>query len=295
MADEKQQQQTAGDAPPALPEKSAPASRKPSTKKEQAALEDQRAADLQRIEAQLALLLEKVEASSSPVATVNNSPEASKSALTGHNLHVTAGTPRQQPPPPFYLGAAGLPQMMPFQPATPSITSTFGDEIDLDAIQWAKGGKRTTLAGAADGALPALPRKSSGSGKQQRSVQVDAVRASVVSVVESSEVSSRHVRHERNEAAMRLEGSHPDVVYRLDGGTFEKGGTTSSRQTSKKQLGSHWSPDTSQVAQSRMPSSKAAMGSLSQKPPPPIAGSKRVVPPIVCHQCLSYCCISALT
>ena len=201
------------------------------------AVSAEHAAELQKMKDQMAYMMEKFEAA----ASAASSPE----------------TTRYAPPP---LRDTLLPDSSLFSksPSYSSITpSVLAEDLEADAAQWAQSAlnKRNTV-------LPSLPAKNGSPSFADKNPFFRAAAAAAQqarSTMDSSLASPGRIYNEREDAAAKLEGTHPELVYRLDGPGFEGRDVSSHSQRKGK---SAWSPDTTsaipaeaqQPVSSKMPS-----------------------------------------
>jgi hypothetical protein len=205
---------------------------------------ERRASGLQRIEQQISMILDRI----------NNLPQTTQSSPD----NVKKG------PAPLIIDSNPA-LLQDFRPSTPSIVDSLGSDLETDLRLWNRG--NNTQAKNRDSALPPLPPEGIHTSANMADAPADIVgsqkgpnpelhvhintKQSVLA--SSSEASSGYIRNERQDAAMRLDGSHPDLMH------LRMNSKSSRFQGAGTGLASKWSPDSRSLAeQSRMQSKASA-------------------------------------
>lgn len=163
-------------------------------KQKQTPLEEkERDDELQKVQEQLATLMQAVESLSS----ANSSPEVQRIAASS----------------PLAAAVASMPN--PMYRAMPSMSPLAEEDFESDAQRYARAA-RQCASGLSAAAVPVAR-----SHRVPPSARAAAVRPRAAGSEQLSSVASAgRINAEREDAVARLEGSHPDLVYRSDGEAF---------------------------------------------------------------------------
>ena len=149
---------------------------------------DQRASGLQRIEDQIAVVLARLDdLPYSAQLSSNDNKKVAQAILAG--------------------GKANLYGINDPDVLKPGFIAEVDVDLRDDARQWRRGNSNSTENASAASAIPSKVITVNKDSQQTYSVDAKSGNA-------STEVSSGHIRNERKETAMRLEGSHPDLLIR---------------------------------------------------------------------------------